>query len=135
MSTDLLVMNTPGLAGDGQVTLNLFDRPAEVEGIQVLVQRVLTLLLRDFDDRTGLGTDFIKQLTESRVVNDAFLASLVGQSVLTIQSQIPDTGDLDERLSIIKTVAARKRGDGVFIQLEITSQAGTTAVLELPRIL
>ena len=135
MSTDLLAMRTFGLAGDGRVTLNLFDAPAQVEGIQTLVQRFLTLILREYDDLTGLGTTLISSLTNGRIVNDAFLISLVGQSVLAVQNQIPDVGASDERLSSVKILAARKRADGAFIQFEITSQAGTTAVFALPRVL
>jgi len=135
MSTDLLAMQTTGLGGQGPVTLNLFDAPAEVSGVQVMAQRFLTLFLRDYDERTDLGTSFIKEVTSSRIVNDPILLNLVGQAVLRVQEQFPDVGDPDELLRTAKILAARKVGDGILVRFELTSQGGTSVTFELPRII
>lgn len=136
MSYDLLVMQTPNDGGRGQVTLNLFDRPAQTRGIQTLSQRFLTLLLRESDPRFGLGTDLVRGLMGSRIVTDPYLRSQVALAVLQVQGQLPTTGeDPSELLQSVRVVAARREGDGAFIQIELTSQAGESATFQLPRIL
>lgn len=136
MSYDLLVMQTPNDSGQGQVTLNLFDRPAQTRGIQTLSQRFLTLLLRETDERFGLGTNLVKSLMGARIVTDPYLRSQVALAVLQVQGQMPtESDDPSELLQSVRVVAARREGDGAFIQLELTSQSGESVTFQLPRIL
>lgn len=135
MSTDLLAMQTTGYGGQGTVTLNLFDAPAVTQGIQVLAQRFLTLLLRDFDEAMGLGTSLVKNLTSSRIVTDPQIRNEVALAVLRVREQFPIVGEPDELLQSVRVIAARRQGDGAFIQLELTSQSGDTVTFQLPRIL
>ena len=136
MSFDLLAVRTPNLAGHGTVMLNLFDKPAQVRGIQLLAQRFLTLFLRETDDRMNRGTPFMAELMSGgRIINDPFLVTIVGLSILRVQEQLPRTGDPDEILARVRVLNAQKRNDGAFVRLELTAQSGDTTVLELPRIL
>jgi len=136
MSYDLLVMQTKNDSGRGSVTLNLFDRPAQTRGIQTLSQRFLTLLLRDQSPRFGLGTNLVANLLGGRIVTDPYLRSQVALAVLQVQGQLPTEGDDPaELLQSVRVIAARREGDGAFIQLELTSQAGESVTFVLPRIL
>lgn len=136
MSYDLLVMQTPNDGGQGRVTLNLFDRPAQTRGIQTLAQRFLTLLLRDVDPRFGYGTSLVRNLMGGRIVTDPYLRSQVALAVLQVQGQLPTTGDDPaELLQSVRVLAARREGDGAFIRLELTSQSGESVTFVLPRIL
>lgn len=134
MSYDLLANRTKDLAGRGAVTLQLFVEPARVKGIQLLMQRVTTILLREVD-QFGIGTPLVTRLQSGVILNDPQLTNLVAESLAAVRRQIPGDGAPEETLRTLRVISARKTADGVKIHLQLTNVAGETVQFEVPTLL
>ena len=134
--SDLLVARTRNNSGSGPVAFRLFDPNSGLtSGIQLLGQRVIALLLRDFDNRFNRGTVFLQSIRTGVVNNDPTLVNIAALAMVSVQNQLPTEGPSDELLESFRIVNATRSNDGVAFTLQITSQAGETVVFQTPRIL
>lgn len=119
MSDLSLFKTSPGTAVLSPV---LFTNVKLVSGVQLLAQRFVTLLLREYDATLNRGTSLMRQVRGGGI-SGVTMNIVVNLAVIQAVQQMPVGDTPEETLSGVRVISVTKTGDRLSISLEITSKA------------
>ena len=126
--------NLLGVSDTGKVVLT--PSPQTVQGIQLLAQRVLVVLLTEYSGilRAYEGTSLITNIGSSNVISGhvSLLLSSAIASATDILKKDSYSNDPEELLDNIKLYNVTVDGDGVSFSIIVTSKAGDATTVTTP---
>jgi hypothetical protein len=114
-----LFKSSPGTA---VLEPRMFTDVDVVDGIELLAQRFVGLLLREYDAVFNRGTTLMAQVRGGGV-SGATMNIIVNLAVAQAAQQMPAGATPSETLSKVRVVSVSKTGDRLAIALEITAQS------------
>lgn len=118
--TDLALFKSS--VGTAVLTPILFTDVRMVSGVELLAQRFVSLLLRDYDEVLDRGTSLMQQLRNG-AVSTVTMNVIVNLAVVRAVRQMPIGDTPSETLSSVRVVSVSKSGDRFSISLEITAKS------------
>lgn len=118
--TDLALFKSS--VGTTVLTPILFTDVRMVSGVELLAQRFVSLLLRDYDEVLDRGTSLMQQLRNG-AVSTVTMNVIVNLAVVRAVRQMPIGDTPSETLSSVRVVSVSKSGDRFSISLEITAKS------------